>query len=122
MPISDAVRTSRSPKPNIRPKIDSVSTASLIFSRDESLAFLLITPSEWMSRRVVTRYSWLRNSKMPQTPFAIPNTNRTRTIQPMMSKRGPVPPDQTLTIIRTRAITSAMIAALAFASSTNQCW
>ena len=48
IPSSDAVRTSRSPNPNIRPKTDSVRTASLIFSSEESVAFLFTTPSAWI--------------------------------------------------------------------------
>ena len=46
MPASAAVRTSRSPNPKIRPKIDWVSTASLIFSSELSVARLLTTPCD----------------------------------------------------------------------------
>ena len=60
MPASDAVRTSRSPKPNIRPKIDWVRIASLIFSSELSVERLLTTPATSMTRRLVRTYSWLR--------------------------------------------------------------
>ena len=57
---SDAVRISRSPNPNIRPKIDCDSAASLIFSSPESRVVLLSTPWSWMTRRLVSTYSWFR--------------------------------------------------------------
>ena len=59
MPLSDAVRTVRSPKSNIRPKNDWVRTASLIFSSELSVELRLSTPSTWMTRRLVRTYSWL---------------------------------------------------------------
>ena len=59
IPASEAVRTVRSPKSNIRPKTDWVRTASLIFSSELSVEFLLRTPSTWMTRRLVSTYSWL---------------------------------------------------------------
>ncbi len=60
MPASDAVRTSRSPKPRIRPKIDWVRIASLIFSSELSVERLLTTPATSITRRLVSTYSWLR--------------------------------------------------------------
>ncbi len=54
---SEAVRISRSPNPKIRPKIDCVRAASLIFSRLESRTVLFRTPCSWMTRRVVRTYS-----------------------------------------------------------------
>src|SRR4051812_41298491 len=58
IPVSDAVRISRSPNPNIRPKIDCVRTMSLTFSSDESVTRLLRTPSTSTTRRLVRTYSW----------------------------------------------------------------
>ena len=60
IPLSDAVRMSRSPNPNIRPKSDWLRAASLIFSSELSVECLLITPPTCITRRLVITYSWWR--------------------------------------------------------------
>ena len=73
MPVTAAVRTSRSPYPNTRPNMGSVSLASVIRSSDASVARLLTTPRAWMIRRFVSTTSSLWNARavhpIASTPY-----------------------------------------------------
>ena len=103
IPCSDAVRTSRSPNPNIRPKTDSVRIASLIFSSEESVVFLLITPSTWMIRRFVMRYSSFRKRRMLHRNERTPNTNRASVRMPRICHSVPEMLNHTLSTVSTIA-------------------
>ena len=123
IPLSDAVRTSRLPKPNMRPKTDSTRMASLIFSSDESDAFLLMTPSAWMSRREVMTYSWLRKLSAPQAKLATPITTRITAAQPRRSHSRPLASGLTSRrIVSSTAISSPRTAQRARQIRMNQCW
>jgi hypothetical protein len=60
-------------------------------SREMSLARLLMIPSAWMSRRVVSTYSSLWNASRPQPTATAPNTARANVIQPRISNIGELP-------------------------------
>ncbi len=74
--LAAAVRTSMSPKPSMRPRIDWRSTTSVSFSRDESDTVLLTTPVTSTTRRLVSAYTFIRQEMNPQT---MRNTGTSRT-------------------------------------------
>jgi hypothetical protein len=94
----------------------------LIFSRLESAISLLKTPSALIRRRVVTRYSWLRQDQTLSPMRARDTINATSAMICRMLRSWLFVPLVEAQIRTARARIAAMTKSQVSPSTANQCW